>query len=242
MKIHTEEDGKGDYYSMNNRGMKKLAAMGVAASMVLTVVGSAGSVFAESYGYETVNGVTEGNYEYSTEDMGSASFNVEGNHVDMTNFSFDADESLLVEAQINEEDLVYTQVYVQDEDFNVMQNLADGHYPEVITQDNAADVLNTVYQTVFGASDAPITTEALDFDNGVMYIRLTLTDGEMFLFAKEGTDQYAVVAVTTDQYGSQDIVYAAFNALAGAQSSDTADNLDDASAVEAADEVAPDEE
>lgn len=193
-----------------DRAMKKMAAVALAASMVFTM---AESVSASAY--KTVNGVTEGDYEVSTDDIGSASFNVEGNHVEMTNFAFDADEALLVEAEINEEDLVYTHVYVHDEEYNIMQNIADGHYPEVFTEDNAAVALNTIYKTVFGATDEPVTNEILSIDTGVIIAQLYLTDGQMFMFAKEGTDQYEVVAVTTEEYGSQDIINAAFDSLAG---------------------------
>ena len=193
-----------------DRAMKKMAAVALAASMVFTM---AESVSASAY--KTVNGVTEGDYEVSTDDIGSASFNVEGNHVEMTNFAFDADEALLVEAEINEEDLVYTHVYVHDEEYNIMQNIADGHYPEVFTEDNAAEALNTIYKTVFGATDEPVTNEILSIDTGVIIAQLYLTDGQMFMFAKEGTDQYEVVAVTTEEYGSQDIINAAFDSLAG---------------------------
>lgn len=135
--------------------------------------------------------------------------------MEMTNFAFDADEALLVEAEINEEDLVYTHVYVHDEEYNIMQNIADGHYPEVFTEDNAAEALNTIYKTVFGATDEPVTNEILSIDTGVIIAQLYLTDGQMFMFAKEGTDQYEVVAVTTEEYGSQDIINAAFDSLAG---------------------------
>ena len=193
-----------------DRAMKKMAAVALAASMVFTM---AESVSASAY--KTVNGVTEGDYQVSTDDIGSASFNVEGNHVEMTNFAFDADEALLVEAEINEEDLVYTHVYVHDEEYNIMQNIADGHYPEVFTEDNAAEALNTIYKTVFGATDEPVTNEILSIDTGVIIAQLYLTDGQMFMFAKEGTDQYEVVAVTTEEYGSQDIINAAFDSLAG---------------------------
>lgn len=226
--------------------MKKLAAAGLTASMVFTAAGSAVSVFADTYGYETVNGVTKGNYEVSTDDKGSASFNVEGNHVDMTNFSFDADEALLVEAEISdedEEDLVYTHVYVHDEEYNVMQNLADGHYTEVFTQENAADAFNTLYKTVFKAGDTPIPDDGVELDDGLLHVKLSLSDGVMFILAKEGTDQYAIVALTTDEYGSQEILDTAIYALADQTASEETDDvIDDDEAVEAEDEVAPDEE
>ena len=193
-----------------NRVLKKTAVMALTASLVFAAAGCIRSVNAETY--KTVKGVTEGNYEVSTEHRGSAGFHVEGNHVDMTNFSFDADPGLKVEAYINETDLVYTQVLIRDDE-NIIQNIADGHYPEIFTRENAADEFNTIYQQVFGAGDMPVTEKNVLLDRGVMYVKVTLTDGLMFLFAKEETDQYAMVAVTTDEYGSLDIINAAFDAL-----------------------------
>ena len=77
-----------------NQVVKKVAAMSLLAGLVLATTGCATKVSASAY--KTVNGVTEGDYEVSTDDMGSASLNIEGNHVEMTNFTFDADESLMV--------------------------------------------------------------------------------------------------------------------------------------------------
>ena len=68
---------------------KKMMALLLPACMVFTMAGCTRSVSAAAY--KTVNGVTEGNYEVSTDDKGSASFDVHDNHVEMTNFSFDAD-------------------------------------------------------------------------------------------------------------------------------------------------------
>ena len=222
--------------------IKKTAVTALIAAMVFTVAGCARNVKAESYSYSTVNGVTEGNNKVSTDDKGSASFDVKGNHVDMTNFSFDADESLLVEAEILEEDLVYTRVYVHDEGYaNIMQSIADGHYPEIFTQDNAAEEFNTLYQTVFGAGDAPVTAEGLLIDRGVIYTKLTLQDGLMFLFAKENSDEYALVAITTDEYGSLDIVNAAFDAL-NDEAAPEAEEQPIEEAEEAEDAVVPEED
>ena len=228
---------------MKNYVVKTLAAMALAGTMVLTMAGCATNVKAETSGYNTTNGVTEGNWEVTTDDMGSASFNVEGNHVEMTNFAFDADESLQVEAEVMEDTLVYTQVYVHDENFDVKQNVADGHYPEIITQDNVVSVFNNLYQTIFGASDEPAAVDNIGLDRGVMILKINLTDGLMFMFAKEGTDQYIMVAVATEEFGSQDVVNAAFDALnAEGAAEATEDPIEDVAAVSAEDEVAPDEE
>ena len=62
------------------------------------------STVASSWEYTTVNGVTTGSYEVSSE-KGSARFNIQGNQVEMTNFSFEADPSLHVMASIEEEEM-----------------------------------------------------------------------------------------------------------------------------------------
>ena len=189
---------------------KKILAVILPACMVFTMAGCTKSVSAAVY--KTVNGVTEGNYEVTTDDKGSAAFDVHDNHVEMTNFAFDADPSLKVQAEIEEEDLVYTEVTIHDGE-NVMQIVADGLYPEVFEQESAPEQFNTIYQTVFGASDEPVTDEIISVDRGVLIAGLSLSDGEMFLLAKEGTGQFISVAVTTGDYGSQDILDAAFDAL-----------------------------
>lgn len=193
-----------------NQVVKKVAAMGLLAGLVLATTGCATKVSASAY--KTVNGVTEGDYEVSTDDIGSASFNIEGNHVEMTNFTFDADESLMVEAEINEEDVVFTHVYVHD-DVDVIQNIADGHYHEVFTQENAATEFNVLYQAIFGATDEPVIDENVHFEQGVLYTGLELTDGQLFILAKNESDEFILVAVTTEEYGSQEIVDLAYDAL-----------------------------
>ena len=190
--------------------LKKVAAISLLTGLVLATTGCATKVSASAY--KTVNGVTEGNYEVSTNDMGSASFDVKGNHVEMTNFTFDADESLMVEAEINEEDIVFTHVYVHD-DVDVMQNIADGHYHAAFTQENAATEFNALYQAVFGASDEPVIDENISFDQGVLYTGLELTDGQLFILAKNESDEFILVAATTAEYGSQEIIDTAFDAL-----------------------------
>ena len=190
--------------------MKKWTGIVLAAAMVFTLAGCAVNVSAAAY--KTVNGVTEGSYEVSTTDKGSASFNVEGNHVEMTNFAFDADPSLKVQAEIMEDDLVFTQVVVHDDE-NVMQNIADGMYPETLTLENAAAEFNTLYQTFLGGSDEPVIDDIVYLDTGVIVAQLDLTDGKLFMLAKNETAQYILVAVTTDEYGTQEILDAAFDAL-----------------------------
>ena len=223
--------------------MKTLTAMALAGTMVLTMAGCAKNVKAETSGYTTENGVTEGSWEVTTDDKGSASFNVEGNHVEMTNFAFDADDSLMVMAEINEEndeDLVFTHVVVHDGE-NSAQNIADGHYPEAITQENVATAFNALFRVVLGGTGDPIAAEDVILDRGVLFLKGNLSDGQFFLFAKEGTDQYILVAVTTDEYGSQDIVNGAFDALNAEGAAEASeDPIDDVEAVEAEGEV-PDE-
>ena len=193
-----------------NDVVKGMTVLTLAAALAFTMAGCVKSVSASAF--KTVNGVTEGNYEVSTDDKGSASFNIEGNHVEMTNFTFDADAALKVEADILEDELVYTQVLVHDDE-QIMQNIADGHYREALTQENAAKEFNTLYQTVFDASDEPVIDDIIDLNQGVLVAQLQLTDAQLFMLAKDGTDQFIMVAATTEEYGSQEIIDAAFDAL-----------------------------
>ena len=219
---------------------KKMMAVLLPACIVFTMAGCTRSVSAAAY--KTVNGVTEGNYEVSTDDKGSASFDVHDNHVEMTNFSFDADPSLKVEAEIEEEDLVYTQVLVHDGE-SIMQNVADGLYPEVFEQEGAADQFNTIYQIVLGGSDEPFTEDIISLESGVLVGALNLTDGQMFLLAKEGTNQFISVAATTAEYGSQDIIDAAFDSLKDESAAEAEEELfDDEEMAEAEDAVIPEED
>ena len=163
--------------------------------------------------FKTVDGVTEGTCTVSTDDKGSAKFSVQGNHVEMTNFAFDADPSLKVMAEIDEdEDLIYAAVLVHDGE-NIIQNIADGEYPETFTAKNAADQLNVIYQEVLDADDAPLTADDVTVDTGVLVASMELNDGQMFLLAGEGSNQYISIALTGNEYGAQEIVDAAFDAL-----------------------------
>ena len=192
--------------------MKSITAAALATCMLLTgtVIASA-----ESYAYTTKNGVTEGNYAVETDDMGSAYFNVEGNHVETTNFAFDADPDLYVMAEIADDDvdLIFTDVEVHDGE-DLIQRVIDGLYPEVFTQDTIVDQFNTIYQLTLGATDIPISdAEQITYNEGVMYVKISLTDAELFMFAKEDTDQYILIAATTPEYGSDALLNTAFNAL-----------------------------
>ncbi len=195
-----------------NQVMATMAGMALAAVMVFTMAGCTKTVSAAAY--KTVNGVTEGNYEVSTDDKGSASFNIEGNHVELTNFTFDADPALKVEAEINEEDIVFTHVYVHDDE-SVMQNVADGLYREPFTKENAAKEFNTLYKAVFGATDEPVVDENVNLADGLLVTGMNLTDGQLFILAKEGTNQFIMIAATTMEYGSQDLIDTAVAALEG---------------------------
>ena len=218
---------------------KKMAAVIIAACMAFTMAGCVKSVSASAY--KTVNGVTEGNYEVSTDDKGSASFDVDGNHVEMTNFSFDADPELKVQAEIHEEDLVFAQVLVHDDE-SIMQNISDGLYSEVFTQENAAALFNDIYQKTLGGTDEPVTDENVTIDRGVLVTGLNLTDGQMFLMAKEGTNQFISIAATTAEYGSQDIIDAAFDTLKDESEPAAEEDPIEEETAEAEDAVVPEED
>lgn len=198
--------------------MKKHSAIkSITAAALATCMIISGSVIAsaESYSFTTKDGVTEGNYAVETEDKGSASFNIDGNHVETTNLVFDADPELYVMAEIAEDDvdLIFTDVTVHDGD-NLIQRVIDGHYPETFTQDTIVDQFNTIYQQTLGGTDTPITgPEFITYDEGVMYVKLSLSDAELFMFAKDNSDQYILIAATTPEYGSDALLNAAFNAL-----------------------------
>ncbi len=190
----------------------KLAAVWMAVCLMTVLAGCTKSV--ETEAYKTVNGQTEGKASKSSDDNGSASFEVSGNHVQMTNFAFDADPSLKVMASVEEDGLIFTRVVVHDGE-DTIQHVADGHYKETFSEETAAAQLNDIYQEVLGADDEPMTNEMLTLDTGVFAGVAELTDGQLVMLAKDGSDQYAVIAVTTMDYGSQDIVDAAFDALKG---------------------------
>ena len=198
---------------MKKKMVKKTVALFLAAGLLATLTACTASSSSSTESYKTVNGVTEGKASSSTSDKGSAGFEVSGNHVQMTNFAFDADESLFVQAEIVEEDLVFTRVLVHDGE-DTIQHIADGHYPETFTPENAADSMNAIYQIVLGADDAPVTDDYITEDSGVLYTIMDLSDGQVALLLKEGSDEYVLAAVTTMDFGSQDIIDAAFAALA----------------------------
>lgn len=196
--------------------MKKIRKMIMMAGLVIGIIGTlaACSSNTESSLYKTVNGQTEGHAKKSSSGQGSASFNVEKNHVELTNFSFDVDSSLKVMAELSEEGLVYASASVHDGD-NVYETIADGKYKETITQENAADCFNDIYHAVFGVeNEDPFSADGLSVDEGVIVTpEIALTDGSLIMMAKEGSDQYVSLAYTSTDYGIQDIVDAAFEAL-----------------------------
>lgn len=194
--------------------MKAVCAAAMAGCMAFAMIGCSASSTSESKAnaYSTVDGVTTGSNEVKTDDKGSASFKIDGNHVEMTNFAFDADSSLKVQAEIEEEDMVYTQVSVHDGE-KVIQNIADGKYHETFTKDNVAKEFNTIYQTVLGADDAPVGDENVTEDEGVYVVQMGLSDGDAVLLAKADSDEFVLIAFTTTEYGTQEIIDAAFDSL-----------------------------
>ena len=169
------------------------------------------STVASSWGYTTVNGVTTGSYEVSSE-KGSARFNIQGNQVEMTNFSFEADPSLHVMASIEEEEVVNARITIHDGD-SAQQIVADGLYPESFTKENASEFFNRIYQVVLGADDEPISEGDVQADTGVLFVKVDLSDGAILILAREDSDQFIAIAFTTMEYGTQDIVDVAFDAL-----------------------------
>ena len=209
-----------DYEQAEGENMKKIGKMFMMACLVIGIIGTmAGcttetSTKTETSSFKTVDGQTEGHAEKSTDDQGSASFTVDKNHVELTNLSFDVDPSLKVMAELSEEGLIYASASVNDGD-NVYETIADGKYKETITQENAADCFNDIYQAVFGVEDEePFSADGLSVDEGVIVTpEIALTDGSLIMMAKEGSDQYVSLAYTSTDYGIQDIVDTAFEAL-----------------------------
>lgn len=197
------------------RKIKRIAALALAAGVITGLCGCSSSFESktETTGFTTVDGKTEGNASKSSDDNGSASFDISGNHVKMTNFEFDADSALKVEGDIEEDDLVYAQVITRDEDDETIQNIADGHYREDFSEDTVAQQLSDIYRTVFDADDDDFGSETVTREDGVLYIDVELTDGELLMMAKDGSDEYVSIAFSTMDYGTQDIVDAAFEAL-----------------------------
>ena len=73
-----------------------------------------------------------------------------------------------------------------------------------------ATEFNVLYQAIFGATDEPVIDENVHFEQGVLYTGLELTDGQLFILAKNESDEFILVAVTTEEYGSQEIVDLAY--------------------------------
>ena len=117
-----------------------------------------------------------------------------------------------MQAEIEEEDMVYTQVSVHDGE-KVIQNIADGKYHETFTKDNVAKEFNTIYQTVLDADDAPVSDENVTEDEGVYVVQIGLSDGDAVLLAKADSEEFVLIAFTTTEYGTQGIIDAAFDSL-----------------------------
>ncbi len=191
---------------------KVLVALMVATLGITGCTVSVSGPSSETSSVKTVDGMTQGHANKSTSNNGSASFSVKDHHVEMTNFSFDADESGKVQAELNEDGLVYAKVLVHDGN-TIWQSVVDGLYTENFTADSAKEQLNTVYQFSTGASDAPISENDIYHENGVMYSYLGLTDGEMIVILKEGTNKYIAIAYTTMEHGTEEILNTAYNSL-----------------------------
>ena len=189
-----------------------IAALMVAA---LTLTGCEVTVSgpsSETSAVKTVDGMTQGHAKKSTSDRGSASFNVKGHRVEMTNFSFDADESGKVQATLNEDGPVYTRALVHDGNV-IWQSVVDGLYTEKFSTEDAKRQLNAIYQLSTGATDTPVADDNIYYENGLIYAYLSLTDGEMVVMLKEGTTQYISVAYTTTEHDTDVILNAAYDAL-----------------------------
>ena len=195
--------------------MKRTRIMAAFIVATLGITGCTVSVSgpsSETSSVKTVDGMTQGHASKSTSDNGSASFSVKDHHIDMTNFSFDADESGKVQAELNEDGLVYAKVLVHDGNM-IWQSVVDGLYTENFSADSAKEQLNTIYQLSTGASDTPISENDIYHENGVIYSYLGLTDGEMIVILKEGTNKYITIAYTTMEHGTEEILNSAYNTL-----------------------------
>ena len=199
---------------MKKKLITTLVAAMIAASLAgCNVTTSTSGSSSESYAVSTVNGMTQGYQEKETSDKGSASFKVDGYHVDMTNFSFDADESGKVEAEISEDGLVCAKVYVNSEDGEPWQQVVDGHYPETFTQEAIADQMNNIYQNAFNATDAPITEDVVGVNGDVMSVSINLNNGYAIIMTKEGSDEYILFSTTTDEHNTDEILQNAMIAM-----------------------------
>lgn len=163
----------------------------------------------------TINGNTQGFEEKNTKNKGSAKFNVEGSRVDMTNFSFNADESGKIQATIEDEDLVFARVIVYDGNDDVWQNITDGHYKEPFNEENLTAQLNDLYQKTMQATDAPISKDHITVQGNMSYVPMSISNGSMLMIVKNGTDQFINIAYTTLGHNTEDILERAMGTFGG---------------------------
>lgn len=148
----------------------------------------------------TVGGETTGS-EQSSSDNGSASFNVNNGTVTMSNFSFNT--SYTPQVELVNDGITHTKCTLHDGQ-NVIMFVFDGHYTEPFSIENSARQFNDLYQKVFKATDSPFTTRVDQMANsaykqGVIGIGITLNDCDAAIYAKEGTDQWGIIAFIPGQ-------------------------------------------
>ena len=171
----------------------------------------------------TINGMTQGFSEKNTTDKGSAKFNIEDYHVDMTNFSFEADSTGKIEASLNEDNLVFARVTVCSQDGETWQNITDGLYTETFAEDKLVSQFNDIYQKTMLATDSPIVEDIVFTEGTAAFAFLYLNDGEMILGAELGTNKYINIAYTSNEHNTDDIVSAMVQALGGTSINDQND-------------------
>ena len=177
----------------------------------------------------TENGETQGYDKKTSKGKGSASFNINGKHVEMTNFSYEAAPDSKVQAAVVESDIIYATSLVYSgedgEEGDVWQAIVDGHYPEKFTPEKIVDQMNDLYRITANVKASPVQESDLHRDGNVIYALLpaeedTDDDCAMLFITENESDKYAIIEWTDLGHNTEDIVRAAYEALSGSRDID----------------------
>lgn len=164
---------------------------------------------------KTVNGETTGHAKLQTANKGCAEFAIDGKHIKMTNFEFDADSDGKVTAEIEEEDLVYSYVSLRSEDDELYLTVCDGLYTEKFSPGKAKEQLNALYQSLTGADDKPISKDDIISDDDTTSALIDTRNGQILFITENGSNKYACISWYESDRHASGVIQAAYDAFGG---------------------------
>ncbi len=148
----------------------------------------------------TADGKTEGSSNINSKDKGEASYDVDGDKVNLTNISFTT--SYKIDADIVEDGLVHTNVILHDDE-KLYFGIMDGKYTEDFAIEKSKDQYNDLYQKLYGATDSPFTAnldqmEEFYAGDDMMAACVSFSSSNANIYVNTGSNEYVVIEYTQE--------------------------------------------